>query len=59
MAGLRASFNTGLTKNLHKRAHELSQLHLLLNENQPKIFEAMKEDLNKAGTESYLTEVVA
>ncbi|OCA90590.1 aldehyde dehydrogenase [Bacillus sp. FJAT-27225] len=53
----RAFFATGKTKDIDFRKQALAKLRQLIQDNEEKFLEALKQDLNKSEFESYLTEV--
>lgn len=53
----RQFFNTGKTKDIEFRLQQLNKLKQLIIDNQAKILEALKKDLNKSSFEAYATEV--
>src|SRR5690606_14068304 len=57
VAGLRAHFDTGVTRPLEWRFAQLDRLAALLTENTRAIEDALGADLGKSRTESYLTDI--
>ncbi len=57
VARQRAFFETGATKPLKTRLEALCKLQSALRENEAKLAEALRADLNKAPGESYMTEI--
>ncbi|MER6677440.1 aldehyde dehydrogenase family protein [Streptomyces sp. NPDC000983] len=57
VAGLRATFDTGLTRPAAWRRRQLRALRRLLLDHTPAIEEALYDDLRKGRTESHLTEI--
>lgn len=53
----RGFFTTGATKSVQFRINALLRLKATILDNEEKIFEALKQDLNKSKTESYMTEL--
>ncbi|ALC90442.1 aldehyde dehydrogenase [Bacillus sp. FJAT-18017] len=53
----RAFFSTGKTKDVGFRKQALAKLRQIIQENEKRFLEALKQDLNKSEFESYLTEV--
>jgi len=53
----REFYNSNQTKSIAFRKAELIKLKEVIERNEPLIFEALKKDLNKSETESYLSEV--
>lgn len=56
-AGLRATFDTGLTRPEQWRRAQLSQLRRLLVEGEPELLDALRADLGKSAAEAYTTEI--
>lgn len=57
IANQRAYFQTGITKSFSFRLNALKRLKVAIQNNESKINEALKIDLNKSSFESYMTEV--
>ncbi|KAG9301256.1 hypothetical protein G9A89_012639 [Geosiphon pyriformis] len=55
---LRQTFFQNITKPLAYRKQQLQQLYLLIDENEPAIFEALRQDLYKPRNEAWLGETV-
>ena len=55
----RAYFATGATQSIHFRRKQLSRLRDMVADNQPAIFEALKQDLRKSEFETFLTEIAS
>lgn len=56
LAGLRAYYRSGATRDFHWRRVHLEGLRALIRENEEQIFDALHTDLRKCRVESYLTE---
>ncbi|CAN6476037.1 unnamed protein product [Victoria cruziana] len=54
---LRQTFNSGKTKSYEWRAHQLNMVIKFLNENEPRIVEALHQDLCKPSFETYIAEI--
>jgi len=54
---VRATFDTGRTKNIEWRISQLKAMTRLLDENEDVLLEALKKDLNKPKQESYMSEI--
>ena len=54
---LRAFFNQKKTLSIDFRIEQLKKLQLAIRQNENKILEALKADLNKSPYEAYLTEI--
>ncbi|XP_057295393.1 aldehyde dehydrogenase, dimeric NADP-preferring-like [Hydractinia symbiolongicarpus] len=55
---LRASYKSGKFRSLDARLHQLRQFLLMVEENEEKLYEAVKKDLNKCKVEAKLMEVL-
>ncbi|CAO3685626.1 unnamed protein product [Rhizopus stolonifer] len=55
---LRQIFFTGKLKNLNFRKKQLEKLHALVQENEDKLCEAMRKDLNKPKQEAFIGDIV-
>ena len=53
----RVYFQTGVTKSVEFRLNALKKLKAAIQNNESKINQALKKDLNKSNFESYMTEV--
>ncbi|UHQ56272.1 aldehyde dehydrogenase family protein [Microbulbifer sp. YPW16] len=59
VGGLRTYFSSGTTSSLSWRRQQLRQLRKMLVENESRFLQALREDLNKAPQEGFMTEVSA
>ena len=56
-ADLRATYNSGHTRPLAWRKHQLEQMIKMLNENEPEFLAALKTDLGKPTVEGFITDI--
>ena len=54
---LRATFNTGITRPLAWRKHQLEQMIKMLEENEAEFLDALKTDLGKPAVEGFITDI--
>lgn len=55
--GLRSTFNSGVTRPLEWRRHQLQQMIRMLEENEPRFLAALKTDLGKPDIEGFITDI--
>lgn len=56
-ADLRATYNSGHTRPLAWRKHQLEQMIKMLDENEPEFLAALKTDLGKPAVEGFITDI--
>lgn len=54
---LRATFDSGVTRSLEWRRHQLQQMIRMLEENEDRFLAALKTDLGKPGIEGFITDI--